>query len=111
MPSSTSWPRTRESCTKPGSSRSIDRRATMQGKRLIRTLGLRNLLSFGEEMETVDLQPLNVLIGPNAAGKSNLIEAIGLLRATPKDLAGAIREGGGIGEWLWKGDQGAPSAE
>jgi len=82
----------------------------MEGKRLIRTLRLQNFLSYGSEGIEVELQPLNVLIGPNASGKSNLIEAIGLLRATPKDLTVPIREGGGISEWLWKGEKGAPVA-
>lgn len=56
------------------------------------------------------LEPLNVLIGPNASGKSNVIEALGLLRAIPKDLTAPIREGGGISEWLWKGEQSVPVA-
>jgi len=83
----------------------------MNGKRLIRTLRMKNLLSFGHEGEEIELQPLNVLIGPNASGKSNLIEALGLLRATPKDLTAPIREGGGISEWLWKGMKENPTAE
>ena len=83
----------------------------MEGKRLIQTLRLKNLLSYGSEGEQVTLEPLNVLIGPNASGKSNLIEAIGLLRATPRNLTSPIREGGGISEWLWKGDSNNPTAE
>lgn len=82
----------------------------MEGKRFIRSLRLQNFLSYGNEGEKVDLQPLNVLIGANASGKSNLIEAIGLLRATPKDLTVPIREGGGIDEWLWKGGKDTPTA-
>ncbi len=82
----------------------------MEGKRLIRTLRLQNFLSYGSEGIEVDLQPLNVLIGPNASGKSNLIEAMGLLRAIPKDLTVPIREGGGISEWLWKGEKEIPTA-
>src|SRR5208282_4303448 len=39
---------------------------------------------------------LNVLIGANASGKSNLIEAIGLLQAAPVDLSGAMRRLGGV---------------
>ena len=66
----------------------------MEGKRLIRTLHLQNLLSFGPESVEIALEPLNVLIGPNASGRSNLIESIALLRATPKDLTAPIREGG-----------------
>jgi predicted ATPase len=50
----------------------------------------------------VDLLPLNVLIGPNASGKSNLLEALAILRATARDLQGALREGGGIDEYIWK---------
>lgn len=70
---------------------------------LIRSIRLRNLLSFGPEAESIELQPLNVIIGPNASGKSNLIEALHLLRSCATDLAQPIREGGGIGEYLWKG--------
>jgi len=83
----------------------------MEGKRFIRTMRLQNFLSYGGEGEEIELQPLNVLIGPNASGKSNLIEAIGLLKATPTDLTAPIRKGGGINEWLWKGEKEAPIAE
>jgi len=75
----------------------------VEGKRFLRTLWLRNFLSFGDDGVEVELLPLNVLIGPNGSGKSNLIEAISLLRAAPTDLAAPIREGGGLREWLWKG--------
>jgi predicted ATPase len=51
----------------------------------------------------MEFAPLNVLIGPNGSGKSNLIEAIELLHSTSTDLSSAIRDGGGAGEWLWKG--------
>jgi predicted ATPase len=63
-----------------------------------------NLLSFGPRGLELKLQPLNVLIGPNGSGKSNLIEAIGLLAAAPKHLAASVRDGGGIRDWIWKGD-------
>ena len=68
----------------------------------IKSLQVRGMLSF--EDAALDLRPLNVLIGPNASGKSNLIEIIALLQAAPRDLAGFIRENGGITDWLWKGD-------
>jgi predicted ATPase len=83
----------------------------MQGKRLIRKLNLKNFLSFGSGGEEIELESLNVLIGPNASGKSNLIEALGILQSTPANLAAAIRQGGGIQEWLWKGEQATPIAE
>jgi predicted ATPase len=70
---------------------------------LIRQIVLQSFLSYGPKGVSVDLHPLNVLIGPNASGKSNLLEALAVLRATAGDLQAAIREGGGITEYLWKG--------
>jgi predicted ATPase len=64
----------------------------------------RNILSYGPDTEPIRLGSLNVLIGPNGSGKSNLIEAITLLRAAPTDIRSVISRGGGIGEWIWKGD-------
>ncbi|MCI0486831.1 MAG: AAA family ATPase [Blastocatellia bacterium] len=83
----------------------------MEGKRLIRSISLRNFLSYGDRVEEIRLEPLNVLIGRNASGKSNLIEAINLLHAAPTNFAAPIIEGGGISEWLWKGSKSAPFAE
>lgn len=83
----------------------------MDGKRLITSLHLRNLLSFGPDSGEIPLEPLNVLIGPNASGKSNVIEAISLLHAAPRDLQALIREGGGVKEWLWKGGDSDRAAE
>lgn len=80
-------------------------------KRFLRTIKLRNILSFGPETPELELQSLNVLIGPNGAGKSNLIEAIGLLQSAPTNLLAPIRAGGGISEWLWKGQSAVPVAE
>ena len=77
----------------------------------IRSLRLSSFLSFAPGSEPFDLQNLNVLIGPNGSGKSNLIEAIELLAATPRDLAAAIRDGGGPREWLWKGSDRTEMAE
>ena len=75
----------------------------------IQTLRLNGLLSFAPDSAPLDLRALNVLIGPNGSGKSNLIEAIELLAAMPRDLAATIRDGGGASEWLWKGNQGGPA--
>jgi predicted ATPase len=82
--------------------------------RLLRQIKLGNLLSFGPDTPALELENLNVFIGPNAAGKSNLIEALALLRATPvppqttsnADVRGVVRRGGGAAEWLWKGAKG-----
>jgi len=67
-------------------------------------IGLRNLLSFGPDTEPIALKSLNVLIGPNGSGKSNFIEAISLLHSAPSDMLAAIRQGGSVIEWIWKGD-------
>jgi predicted ATPase len=83
----------------------------MEGKRLIKKLCLRNFLSHGPDTEEISLGSLNVLIGRNGSGKSNLIEAVSLLKAAPANLAEAIRQGGGVGEWLWKGPGTTPEAE
>ena len=77
----------------------------------IRRIKLRNVLSFGPEAQELELKPLNVLIGPNGAGKSNFVEAIGLLKAAPRDLETVVREGGGIDDWLWGGEPKATAAE
>src|ERR1700690_3834159 len=70
---------------------------------LIKRLALKKTLSFNDT--TVELGPLNVLIGPNAVGKSNLIEAISLLQAAPTGIEGQILRGGGVRQWLWLGDR------
>ena len=75
----------------------------MEGMNLIQTIRLNNILSYGSSDDEFSLKPLNVLIGPNASGKSNLVEALSLLAAAPRDLQATIREGGGIRDWLWKG--------
>ncbi|MBE0508624.1 MAG: AAA family ATPase [Marinospirillum sp.] len=71
----------------------------------LKALHLSGLLSFSTESETVELGNLNILIGPNGSGKSNFIEAIDLLRAAPTDFSKFLSDGGGIRDWLWKGDQ------
>ncbi len=76
----------------------------------IKRLRMGGLLSFPPDMGFFELQPLNVIIGPNASGKSNFIEVLELLRATPTDFAAAIRDGGGAAEWLWKGNYPATPA-
>ena len=78
----------------------------MEGRKLIETIRLENILSYGPNAEAFPLEPLNVLIGPNGSGKSNLIEALSVLAAAPWDLQVPIGLGGGIHAWLWKGTNG-----
>ena len=60
------------------------------------------LLSFAPDTPPLELGPLNVLIGPNASGKSNLIDVLGLVRSMPTDLQEPMRGGGGTLGWLWR---------
>ena len=71
---------------------------------MIHRLKISGLLSFGPQGIDLPMEPLNVLVGPNGSGKSNLLEVLALLRAAPRELARPIKRGGGIWEWLWKGD-------
>ena len=82
---------------------------------LIKNLRLKNFLGFGDTGVNVELHSLNVIIGPNGSGKSNFIEAIDLIRSTPStsessNLLAAIRDGGGVRDWLWKGIEPPPRA-
>ena len=77
---------------------------------MIREMTLTGFLSFGSGANSIELRPLNLLIGPNGAGKSNLVEAFAVLRAAPRDLPAPIREGGGVREWLWRGESPASEA-
>ena len=74
------------------------------GPLVFREITLSNVLSFGPKTKALDLRSLNVLIGPNGSGKSNLLEVIALLQTAPTALRPAILKGGGVGEWIWKGD-------
>ena len=63
------------------------------GKPLVRAVALRGFLSFGPDAAEFPLERLNVLVGPNASGKSNFVEAMSVLRAVPRDLPRPIRQG------------------
>ena len=81
----------------------------LKGSRFIESIRLDSILSFGphalDDLDTPDLslEPLNVLIGPNASGKSNFIAALSLLSAAPRDLQVLFREGGDSRHWPWNG--------
>lgn len=77
---------------------------------LILRLHPRGFLSFGPDFQGIELDRMNLVIGPNGSGKSNLIEAINLLRAAPKDWREITRRGGGVSEWLWKGEKNKPAS-
>ena len=77
-----------------------------QNRPVLREIDVKNLLSFGPAGLRLELEPLNVLIGANGSGKSNLFEVLGLLKAAPTELASPVRKGGGIRNWLWGRDPG-----
>lgn len=77
--------------------------------RFIESITLTNFLSFGPEPTTLEFEDINVLVGANGSGKSNLIEAMNVLRHAPKDLALVLGECGGAREYLWKDEMGQPA--
>ena len=71
---------------------------------LIKSITPRGLLSFGPDTPPLELGMLNVLIGPNASGKSNLLDVLGLVRRIPSDMQEAVQSSGGTRSWLWESD-------
>lgn len=71
---------------------------------LFQRIKAQNLLSFGPDGIDLELGPLNVLIGPNGSGKSNLLDVVSLFQAAPRELATPVRKGGGVQDWIWRGD-------
>lgn len=70
----------------------------------LKSIRPRNLLSFGPDTEAIELRPLNILIGANGSGKSNLIEILRLLGMLPeKEPWSTVLKTGGADEWLWQG--------
>lgn len=76
----------------------------------IKKIKLKNFLSYGPQETEIALSDLNILIGANGSGKSNLFEAISLLRSTPKAIVSPVRKGGGVMDWLWKGAAGTTAS-
>lgn len=72
---------------------------------LLQSIQLTNFLSYGPDSIAIPLKNINLIIGPNGAGKSNLLEALALMQSAPGQLSGPIREGGGVRDWLWKGEK------
>lgn len=84
----------------------------------ISKINIKNLLSFGpdgigKDGKGLKLEPLNIVIGLNGSGKSNFLDALGVLQSTPFDLVATFRATGGVSDWLWKQtnrEQGTPTA-
>lgn len=80
-----------------------DNTSQSTGKRTIRKLQVRNLFSFGEKGIDLELLPLNVLIGANNTGKSNLINVLRLIGALPRGFSELVARLGGMSDILFKG--------
>ena len=76
---------------------------------MIKSIRLTNFLSFGVDSKAIELSTLNVIVGRNGSGKTNFLEAIDLLRNAPSTMTTAIREGGGVADWLYKGAKKHPA--
>jgi len=64
------------------------------------------------ELKDFELKRLNILIGANGAGKSNLIEFFRMLRKiTEGSLSEYVRSGGGISDFLFNGRKGTLKQE
>lgn len=74
--------------------------------RLLYSLTMRNMLSFGPDTPPLELRALNVLIGPNGSGKSNVLAAIDLLKRTTDSLDLGLAAGE---DFIWKGAAGKPT--
>jgi predicted ATPase len=74
--------------------------------RLLQSITLRNILSFGPDTPKLELRALNVLIGPNGSGKSNLLASVDLLKRTADSLDLGLSAGE---DFIWKGAVGRPA--
>ncbi len=69
----------------------------MEGKTSIKSVGIHGFLSFGRQGCQIDLQPLNLVIGPNASGKSNFAKSFAWLQsiAEPQSFRKFYSQNGG----------------
>ena len=66
---------------------------------MITELSIEGFKSFGSPAETIELGPLNFVVGANASGKSNLLGALRFLQnAVAHDVSYAVSEMGGNAE-------------
>lgn len=68
---------------------------------MIEKLSIRNFKSIGDRQD-IPMGPLVVLVGPNASGKSSIIESLALLKATSEhSLRVALERFGGYESAVW----------
>ena len=76
----------------------------------LRRVRLQNFLSYGSDSVDFEFGSLNILVGPNGAGKTNLIEAIRILRSAISNFGTPMLDSGGVGAYVWRGDEGGENA-
>lgn len=74
----------------------------MDSGNVFSSIYMKNILSFSAEGMELKLLPLNVIVGTNGAGKSNLIECIRLIKSFGTDLSHPFLQTGGVSEWVNK---------
>lgn len=74
---------------------------------MIEHLSIRNFKSIGDQ-QVIPMGPLVALVGPNASGKSSIIESLVLMQAIPKqsDIVGTLDRFGGYESIVWGGETG-----
>ena len=72
---------------------------------MIEKLSIQNFKSIGDQQD-IPMGPLVVLVGPNASGKSSIIESLALLRGITRqdDILGTLNRFGGYGSVVWGGE-------
>ena len=72
---------------------------------MIKQLSIRNFKSIGDQQD-IPMGPLVVLVGPNASGKSSIIESLTLLKAITNQtgIVEALKRFGGYESAVWGGE-------
>lgn len=71
---------------------------------MLSSISISGILSFGWEPVTLTMRPLNVLIGPNTSGKSNLLDVLDFVRSIPSQKTNdVVQRRGGVEGWIHQG--------
>lgn len=77
----------------------------MKGKKTLHNVGFAGFLSFPENAPVINLEPLNVIVGSNASGKSNFLHGFRMLRGIAGDVNQVFRDLGGSGITFFRGKE------
>lgn len=79
---------------------------------MLSNLNVRNFKSIGNHEVALELKPLTILTGPNAAGKSNILESLLILSQVadlPDNYSKNLRAGLSVGKYIRYGHDGLQS--